>query len=60
MKYEQIMFGKLSDFNDDAYDYDDSTEAVLFRCNECWHMVDGFIRHGIYVDAECDNCGATV
>ncbi len=50
----------ISEFSDGGYDYDDSNETVSFKCNQCSSYVDGFIRHGIYLEAICQNCGNKV
>ena len=51
---------KASELSDDSYEYDDTTEMVLFKCHSCNNMVDGMIRYGLVMKATCDVCGTEV
>ena len=50
----------LSALDDDSYDYDDGSSHVHFRCFKCNEYVEGFIKHGLVMDAKCDRCGELI
>ena len=60
MAVRQVTVFNLSELDDDSYEYDDGTSFVHFRCFKCNANVEGFIKHGLVMDATCHICGEIV